>query len=265
MKHSGNLRKMATAFGDPVTYTLHLGDDAVAMNDLIGKEIQLHFGGQINCMSCGNTVKKAFAQGFCYNCFTTSPMASECIIRPELCQGHEGKGRDADWEAKHHVQPHIVYLAVASGIKVGVTRVDQIPTRWIDQGAWKAIELARVPYRKLAGDIEVSLKAHISDKTHWQKMLKNVLAEDIDPEEQKFALGELLPRELQKYLSDDDEVWEINYPVTAFPETVKSQKLDKVPLLTGTLMGIKGQYLIFDGGRVMNVRSHSGYFVDLEY
>lgn len=255
---------MATAFDAPVRYTLHLGESAVDMNALVGSEIQLSYNNQINCIVCGRATSKAFGQGFCYPCFQSAPENSECIIRPELCRGHEGIGRDVEWEKKHHVQPHVVYLAVASGIKVGVTRGDQVPTRWIDQGAWRAIELARVPYRKLAGDIEVALKDHIGDKTHWQKMLKNVLAEDIDMEEQKFTLGELLPLELQKYLSDDDEVWEINYPVIEFPTKVKSLKLDKAPLISGKLMGIKGQYLLFDEGRVINIRSHSGYHITLQ-
>ena len=54
------------------------------------------------------------------------------------------------------------------------------------------------------------------------------------------------------------------YPVLSYPEKVKSLTLDKVPHIEGTLEGIKGQYLLFDGGRVMNVRRHSGYRVRID-
>lgn len=264
MKYSGNLRKMKVIHTNPVSYELHLGEDAISMNELIGKPVRISYDGVINCKVCGTKIKKAFGEGFCYPDFMNHPLNSECIIRPELCEGHLGKGRDPEWEAKHHVQPHVVYLAVSSGIKVGVTRQDQVPTRWIDQGAWKAVRLAETPNRYTAGLIEVALKDHISDKTHWQKMLKNVLAEDMDILEEKAKMRQFIPDDLGTYGSDNDEVVEISYPVMAFPEKVKSINLDKAPELEGTLQGIKGQYLIFDEGRVMNVRKHTGYFVDIE-
>jgi len=147
MTASGNLSKMRTQIDGEVEYTLVLGDDHIEMNDLIGTEISLSFTGQINCVSCGKLAKKAFGQGFCYPCFINSPMNAECIIRPELCEAHLGKGRDPEWEKKHHLQKHNVYLALTSKVKVGVTRHDQIPTRWIDQGAWKALVIAETENR----------------------------------------------------------------------------------------------------------------------
>ena len=161
MSFSGNLSKMKTSLGSEVEYTLVLGDDSIEMNDFIGASIHLSFNGRINCVSCGNLTKKAFGQGFCYSCFINSPMNAECIIRPELCEAHLGKGRDVEWEIKHHLQPHYVYLAMTSKVKVGVTRGDQIPTRWIDQGAWKALPIARTENRHEAGVIEVALKPHL--------------------------------------------------------------------------------------------------------
>ena len=264
MKYQGNLKKMKTELSNPVSYKLVLGNDTIDMNALIGQKIKLNYEGVINCKICGRKTKKSFGEGFCYPDFMNHPANSPCIIRPELCEGHLGIGRDPEWETANHVQPHVVYLALSSGLKVGVTREQQIPTRWIDQGAWKAIRLAETENRNQAGLIEVAMKDHLSDKTHWQKMLKNVLATEVNLLSEKKRIRALLPEDLKDFASDNNEIIEINYPVEAYPEKVKSMNLDKLPQLEGVLQGIKGQYLILDGGRVMNVRKHTGYLVDLE-
>ncbi len=255
---------MRTSLGDVVQYQLHLGEDVVDMNGLVGKELKFHYHGFINCVSCGREIKKAFGQGFCYPCFMNSPMNSECIVRPELCEAHLGKGRDPEWEEKYHNRPHVVYLALTSGIKVGVTREDQIPTRWIDQGAWKAILFAEVPYRRLAGELETFLKDYISDKTNWQRMLKDLRDEETDLVDEKNDLLDELDEELGQYYAEDDTVTELIYPVLEYPTKVKSLNFEKTPDLGGLLQGIRGQYLIFEGGQVINIRKFSGYFVDLE-
>lgn len=258
------LIKLSTKLDEVVYYTLKNDDTQIDLNALIGKKISITSSQKFRCQSCRNFVKKLFAQGFCYNCFLNSAEASPCIINPELCEGHLGKGRDVEWEQKNHVQPHVVYLAMASAVKVGVTREKQIPTRWIDQGASFAIKLAEVPYRKLAGDIEVALKNVFTDKTSWQAMLKNELG-DYDLVEEKWKCEGLLPGDLSQYMSEDDEITEINYPVFEFPKKVTSLSLDKTPTIEGVLSGIKGQYLIFDDGRVMNIRKHDGYYVEFTY
>ena len=143
---AGNLRKMHTSLEDQVHYTLQLSS-AVDMNALVGQEVHLHWTGIIHCQRCEKVTKKSFGEGFCYSCFTTAPEAAECIIRPELCRAHLGEGRDPEWEQLHHNQPHTVYLAASSAIKVGITRDQQIPTRWIDQGASSALRLAGTPNR----------------------------------------------------------------------------------------------------------------------
>ena len=263
MKVGGIIHKMRTSLGNPVSYTLGFGDEYIELNPLIGKEINLSFGGDIFCISCGKKTKKSFAQGFCYPCFMSAPEAAECIIRPELCRAHEGEGRDIEWEKANHLQEHFVYLAVSSGLKVGVTRSTQIPTRWIDQGASRAILLAQVPNRYLAGCIEVALKEHVSDRTHWQKMLKNEVA-DVDLEEEKSRMEDLLPRDLQDYIADSDEITEIQYPVEDYPLKIKSIGFDKESKISGTLKGIKGQYLYLDFDRVLNIRKHTGYVITLE-
>lgn len=258
----GNLSKMKTTLDDPIQYHLSLSEE-LCINDFIGKEITLTWSGRINCTSCGKVTKKSFGQGFCYPCFINSPNAAECILRPELCRAHLGEGRDPEWEEKHHNQPHVVYLAASSAVKVGVTRAEQVPTRWIDQGATAAIRLAEVPNRYEAGRIEVSLKEFFTDKTSWQRMLKNEIDESIDLEEEKWSLEDQLPQDIMEYFSENDEIIELNYPVIEFPEKVKSVGFDKVPTIQGKLMGIKGQYLIFDGGLVLNIRKHTGYYVEI--
>ena len=253
---------MPTDFDDVIRYYLELGSDRILVNNLLGKKLKIEFEGQINCVSCGNLTKKAFGQGFCYPCFANAPENAECIIRPELCEGHLGKGRDPEWEKRNHVQPHFVYLALSSGLKVGITRETQIPTRWIDQGASEAIIIAEVPYRQLSGLIEVALKDHYSDKTIWQRMLKNEVAEANLIQKKDEALS-FLPDNLAQYGSDDLQVCKLNYPSLDTPMKVKSFRLEKVPEIEGVLTGIKGQYLIFDNQNVINIRNHSGYFVKL--
>ncbi len=264
MEASGQLRKMKAQIGpDVVEYQLRLDGVDVPLNQFIGQEVSFRFLNEIRCVECGKVTKKSFSDGFCYNCFTDSANSSPCIIRPELCEGHLGKGRDIEWEKNHHVQEHAVYLALSSEVKVGVTRLTQVPTRWIDQGATRAIILARVPYRQLAGLIEVALKQEFTEKTSWQKMLKNEIG-DHDIEDAKWRTADILPRDWQEYICEEDSLIHINYPVIEYPLTVKSVGFEKVPEIQGKLMGIKGQYLLFDNNRVLNVRSHSGYVVEFK-
>ena len=264
MQYNGTLLKMETKLANPVEYELSIGDELVYMNHFIGKYIAFKWLKEIYCVVCGKKTNKSFAQGFCYPCFLNAPETSECIFRPELCQAQDGIARDMDWAEAHCLQDHFVYLAISSGVKVGVTRSGQIPTRWIDQGAWQAIKLAKTPNRYTAGLIEVALKTHISDRTNWQRMLKNQLIEGVDLTVAKREMIAHLPSELQNYISEENDITEINYPVNEYPEKVKSLSFDKLEEITGRLWGVKGQYLIFDDGTVLNMRKHTGYMVELE-
>lgn len=257
-----DIRKMRTEYGSPIRYYLESRDGEILMNDLIGKELSIAFDGVIHCVVCGRKIRKTFAQGSCYDCFRNAPENSECIIRPELCLAHEGKGRDPEWERIHHDRPHYVYLALSSAVKVGVTREDQIPTRWIDQGASEGLILAGCPNRFNAGELEVYLKEYFTDRTNWQRMLKNQLADSSLSRVKKELVPEL-PERFRNWVSDDESPLVMEYPVNSYPEKVKSQKLDKAPLIQAVLAGIKGQYLIFDDGRVMNMRAHGGYQIEL--
>ncbi len=264
MRYNGTLLKMETKLVNPIEYELPIGDELIYMNPLIGKYIALKWLKEIYCVACGRKTNKSFAQGFCYPCFLNAPETSECIFRPELCRAQDGIARDMEWAENHCLQDHIVYLAISSGIKVGVTRSGQIPTRWIDQGAWQAIKLAKTPNRYTAGLIEVALKEHISDRTNWQRMLKNQLIEGVDLTVTKKEMVAHLPSDLQNYISEENDITEINYPVNEYPEKVKSLSFDKLEEITGRLWGVKGQYLIFDDGTVLNMRKHTGYMVELE-
>jgi len=166
VNYTGPLRKMNTYLGNEVQYELPIGDDLVNMNQFIEKEISLNYQHQILCVNCGRETVKSFNQGFCYPCFRDAPQAADWIIHPEKSQAHLGiEDRDLAYEQSVQLKPHIVYLSLTSDIKVGITRETQIPTRWIDQGAVQAIQLAVTPNRYLAGMIEVSLKEHLADKT----------------------------------------------------------------------------------------------------
>jgi hypothetical protein len=261
--YEGNLLKMKSELSGKVIYQLPINDKYIKINDFIGKEIKFKFLSQINCVSCGAKTNKSFTQGYCYKCFISVPETSECILKPELCQAHHGISRDMKWSERHCLTNHFVYLAISSELKVGVTRETQIPTRWIDQGAWKAIILAMTPNRFLAGQIEVELKKYMSDKTNWQKMLQNKIDDHVDLLEEKQKAWELLDEELQQYVIDDDEITEIKYPVIEYPEKVKSINFNKIKEYNGILWGIKGQYLMFKDGHVLNIRAHSGYKIQL--
>jgi hypothetical protein len=272
MEYSGNIQKLVTSLEQPVQYQLPIGDDLVPMNSHIGNFISLSFIGDINCIACGRKTNKSFNQGFCYPCFQSLAQCDSCIIKPEQCHYFEGTCREPEWGEKHCLQDHFVYLANSSGTKVGITRGTQIPTRWMDQGACQALPIYRVKNRLLSGLVEVALKQHVADKTHWQRMLKGV-PEAVDLAAKRDELYETCAQELAAILKQHDDdaitplsdepVVDISYPVAEYPDKVKSLNFDKTPEIEGVLMGIKGQYLIFDTG-VLNIRKFSGYKVRLQ-
>lgn len=264
MKITGNIVKLKSELIDPINYWLPFAQP-IHLNPLLGNQIKLEWTGNIFCQKCSVLTKKSFGEGFCYKCFISAPEAAECILRPELCRAHLGEGRDVEWEQRNHNQPHVVYLALSSAVKVGITRKTQVPTRWIDQGASEAIILAETPNRYTAGMIEIALKDFFTDKTNWQRMLKNEVDDTIDLIEEKWSLEDQLPADIRQYFTDDEEVIQLNYPVLDYPEKVKSLKLENEKKIEGILTGIKGQYLMLDQHFVINLRSHTGYEVSFEY
>lgn len=262
MQYQGVLTKMQTEFGNPIQYYLVFEDSFLHMNQLLNSEIEISFAGY-QCLNCSKK-KKIFRQGFCYDCFYSSPAVGDWIMRPELSTAHLGiADRDLEYEQKVQLQPHVVYFAVASEIKVGVTRKTQVPTRWIDQGASQAISVVEVPNRYLAGITEVALKSFYTDKTNWRKMLQNPI-QTFDLIAEKVKIESLIPAEAQEYFySEKNDVYDLHYPVLDYPVKVTSLNLDKTPSFQGKLVGIKGQYLIFENGTVFNVRGSEGYLVTI--
>jgi hypothetical protein len=265
MEYHGNLIKMSSKLdGNNVSYSLNLDEDEIDMAQLLDKGLKLTYQNKINCIKCGKETKKSFGQGFCYQCFTTAPEADECVLRPERCKAHLGISRDIKWSEDHCLQPHIVYLAVSGGLKVGVTRLSQVPTRWIDQGAERAVRVCEVPNRHIAGVVEKFLMSHFGDKTNWKKMITNESLAEIDLRAEKQRAIELLPAELKQYaLAKDDEVFDFSYPVKEWPEKPVQHNFENETGIEGKLKGIRGQYLIFDAQRVLNVRKFSGYRIQL--
>lgn len=262
MQYEGVLTKMQTEFGEPIQYYLVFEDSFLNVNKLLDKNIEINFEGY-QCLNCGKK-KKIFRQGFCYECFYSSAAVGDWIMKPELSTAHLGiADRDLVYEQKVQLQPHIVYLALSSEVKVGVTRKTQVPTRWIDQGAIQAISIVEVPNRYLAGITEVALKDHYADKTNWRKMLTNSV-EHIDLIQERLKLENLIPAEVQEYFFlNKNDLYEMHYPVLEYPAKVKSLSLDKTPHFQGKLTGIKGQYLLFEDGTVFNIRGSEGYVVKI--
>jgi len=272
MNYTGNIQKMQTQLKDTVQYHLPIGNELVDMNALIGSEIKFSYAGGINCVSCNRKTKKSFSQGFCFPCFKALAQCDMCIMSPEKCHFAAGTCREPEWGEQFCFQDHYVYLANSSGLKVGITRGTQIPTRWMDQGATQAIPIFKVKDRLTSGLVEVIFKNHVADKTSWQKMLKGE-ADKLDMQARRdelYALSESALSELTETLEgnaieflENESVIDINFPVNAYPEKVKSLNFDKTPQISGVLNGIKGQYLILDNG-VLNMRKFGGYHLTLE-
>lgn len=263
MLYEGVLKKMQTEFGSPIQYFLVFENDFINMNQALNRELQIDFI-KYQCLNCGED-KPIYRQGFCKSCFYETPRAGDWIMKPELSTAHLDKeDRDLEYEKKMQLQPHIVYLANSSSIKVGVTRKSQVPTRWIDQGAHEAIEIMEVPNRYLAGITEVALKDFVSDKTSWRKMLQNDI-EDVDLVEWRNKLKASIPEEAIEYFLNDKEETHLEFPVLQYPNKVNSLNLEKTPSYKGVLKGIKGQYLIFEDNTVFNVRGSEGYFVGIDF
>ena len=257
------LKKLRTEYAQPIRYFV-AGKDAFCLNDVVGHRLKLSFLGSKFCVKCSRKINKTFMDGYCYICFKNSPETAECVIRPELCRAHLPESNPNDWELSTHNQPHIVYFSFTSHLKVGVTRKGNEVYRWIDQGAIQALVVAETPNRYLAGCIEKALSRHMSDRTHWSKMILQVefFNQFVDIKEKMTALCH---PDLLQYFTHYDDVKMVSYPRhDSFPIKIKSCALDKCAVIDDVLVGVKGQYLVFESGIVFNVRKHSGYEVEFE-
>ena len=263
----GAVSKMQIALDAPAQYSFRLDDEQHALNGLIGKRIRLEFLGAINCVHCDRSIKKSFAQGYCWPCFKSLARCDSCMMSPEKCHYDAGTCREPEWAQDFCMTDHFVYLANSTGVKVGITRGTQLPTRWLDQGAIQAVPIFRVATRQQSGFVEDALRSQVGDRTNWRALLRGDVepvdllhireqlmqscAEPLDALQERFGLQAIQP-------ITDVEVLDIAYPVEAYPEKISSFNLDKNPIAEGTLIGIKGQYLLFDTG-VINIRKYTAY------
>ena len=264
----GSISKMTARLEQPVVqYAFRLGDTDVPVNPMLGKTVRLEYLGAIHCTHCGRKTKTSFSQGYCYPCMTRLAQCDTCIMSPERCHYEHGTCRDPAWGEQFCMTDHVVYLANSSGIKVGITRATQLPTRWLDQGASQALPIVRVATRQQSGLVEDLFRSQVADRTNWRALLKgdaeavdlvavreqlfDRCAEGFKSLQERFGLQAIQPL-------TDVEPLEIRYPVEAYPSKIVSFNLDKNPVAEGTLLGIKGQYLIFDTG-VINIRKYTAY------
>ncbi|MFT5706260.1 MAG: hypothetical protein ACI9ES_000532 [Oceanospirillaceae bacterium] len=265
------MQKMRTQLKSDISYYLELDDQPLLMNELLGKEIYLKNLGEIHCSHCGKLTKKSFSQGYCFPCFKKLPQCDLCMMSPDRCHFHLGTCRDEEWGKSVCFNEHIVYLANSSGIKVGITRATQVPTRWIDQGAVAALPIFNVKTRQQSGLIEKVIAEHVSDKTNWRKMLKGEV-EQLDLLEIRDELLAKCADQIAQLTTQhgiqsiqpiiDAQVLSLNYPVLEYPTKITSHNLDKTNEISGVLKGIKGQYLILDTG-VINLRKYTSYAIEI--
>ena len=260
---NGQLSKMTHREDTPIQYFLNLGGESYPLTSKVGQTLTMRYTGKITCIECGRSIKKTYSEGYCFPCTRDLPENDICSVRPEKCQHDKGNDADRKFYEKFCNIDHYVYLSQTSGVKVGITRHYNIPSRWIDQGAMKALIIAKVPRRILSGQIEIVLAKKISDKTNWRKMLLGQI-EDVDFSFMRSEMIESIPKDLKQYALYEEEVQSFTYPVESVPEKISSHNLDKESTFSEKLTGIKGQYLIFEN-RVINLRKYSGYHIEFVF
>jgi len=263
LKLIGQLLELTHQVYQPIQYSLQIGEEKVSLNEAIGRNVKIAFKNEIHCIHCGRKIKKTYNNGSCYPCFIKLPQNDLCIVKPSLCHYAEGTCRDPEFGDHQCNIPHYVYLALSSDVKIGLTRTPNAMKRWVDQGAVQSIPIAELPTRKMAGDLELFLTQHLPDKTNWRKMLKGDI-EEKDILQIREEVRNLIPEEYQQYLLDIEEINEFIYPIQEKVTNITSVNLDKQPIFEGKLIGMKGQYLLFDAG-VLNVKKYAGYHIEIEF
>ena len=260
MKVVGLVKKLKIVDGTPLEYFFQLGEELLPLNPLIGSEVRLRFTGNIWCVACARKIVKSYQQGYCFPCTQKLAQCDLCIVKPERCHFAQGTCRQPAWGELHCNITHIVYLANTSGIKVGITKASNMPSRWFDQGAVQALPIFSIPSRHQSGLIEVEIAKNIADKTNWRNMLKAVPALDLlAARAQIFAQQHFTgatPLDLPSK--------EIIYPGSVYPTKITSLNFTKTNPLGGILQALKGQYMLFDTG-VINIRSLTGCEIEIEY
>ena len=273
MQFTGSIRKLVSKIvpnSREVNYFLPIGDKLTPINQFIGSHLSIRLAGEIHCIQCGRKTNKSFAQGHCFPCMKSLASCDTCIARPELCHFHEGTCREPEWGESNCFTDHYVYLSNTSGLKIGITRGTQVPTRWVDQGAVAAMPIYRVSNRRVSGLLEKPASSLVADKTNWRTMLKGNIPEinlatrfqELEPQLEEIAAQIRAEHGENSILPANREMLNFVYPVIEYPSKVSSHNLDKAGEVQGKLMGIKGQYLILDTG-VLNIRKYTGYTLEI--
>lgn len=262
MEYTGHLTKLSSKHNTPVDYYLPVGNQYIHLNPFLGKTVSFQYLGAITCIHCGRKTNKSFSQGYCFPCARTLAECDMCIVKPELCHYQQGTCREPAWGEAHCLQPHIIYIANSSHIKVGITRKANIPTRWIDQGAKQALAIFEVKSRYESGIIEKLLSRHISDKTNWRDLLKGN-DNTFDLYAKRDELLKLCQNEINLAPLSNATEFRFEYPILNYPKKIASLSFDSQPKIEGVLEGIKGQYLLFSHG-ALNIRKHTGYNISFQ-
>lgn len=259
------VRELEPSLAETVDYQIRLANLSIPINEWIGQCVKIQFTGEKRCIACGRAANKLFQNGYCFPCVRSLAECDLCIVKPHECHHHLGTCRDNSFAEKNCMIPHYVYLAWSSGFKVGLTRKGRQIKRWMDQGATQAILVAEVPTRRQAGELEMEIAKHMKDKTDWRKMLREEQSPDRSIQDLRQEVISRLGEDFLEYIIPDEVLaTTICYPrEVSFQVNLKSANLDKDNEFSGTLRGIKGQYLLFDEG-VFNVKKHAGYQVQIE-
>lgn len=261
----GALEKMAVTPAGPARYALVAGGASapparLELREVVGGGLRLEFCGRITCCHCGVATPKSYGGGYCYRCFTTLARCDLCVVSPARCHFAAGTCREPEWGESFCMRPHLVYLANSSGPKVGITSQGGELTRWLDQGASQGLIVAQAATRHLAGVLEARLAREVSDRTNWRALLRGDAAPVDLPALRDRLMGRIGPFSEGVSWRPETTPVTLSYPVLGYPARLERLTLDAHPRIAGRLLGIKGQYLLFEHG-VLNVRRHRGYHV----
>ena len=259
------LQIQSSGDGTPASYQLAFNDGRIVeLNERLGAGIQVSFAGVVCCRYCGGESQKSFGGGYCYECFSTLARCDLCVVSPDRCHFDAGTCREPDWGESFCMQPHKIYLANSSGIKVGITRSGRELGRWLDQGAIQGLVVLEADSRRSAGLAEVLIARLLPDRTDWRRMLRaDVPVLDLPGiwEEAQARLP-AMPEGVQAVAAvTADDVTRLHYPLAATSTPEQNLRLDDGPV-KGNLKGMKGQYLLL-GSAAFNVRAHAGYLVEV--
>lgn len=243
-------------------YELAIGSELLHLNDLLGQGLQFRLCPDPVCGHCDARVTQLMGGGYCRNCFFALARCDTCFVSPARCHFAAGSCREPDWGERVCMQPHLVYLANSSGLKVGLTQQGRQQQRWLSQGATQGLVIALADTRRDAGVLEALIAQSISDRTQWRRLVSQPPVNiQLQSTREQLQARLDLPQGC-RWLADESEL-QLAYPVAAYAPPVQCLLGEKTPVLEDNLCGIKGQYLLLQNG-VFNVAKHAGLTVAVD-